>query len=56
MFEVDPLEAIDIDEEADFSLGVMLERSDVGDRRGGARHSGNLTPMGMVNGSWIGRS
>ena len=30
MFEVDPFEAVDIDEEADFSLASALERSDVG--------------------------
>ena len=30
MFEVDPFEAVDIDEEADFSLASALDRSDAG--------------------------
>jgi N-acylneuraminate cytidylyltransferase len=30
MFEIDPFEAIDIDEEADFTFASALERSDVG--------------------------
>ena len=56
VFDVDPLVGRRHRQETDFSLAVVLERQTLGSGARGAGHSGNVTMMGMVNGSWKGRS